>query len=235
MSTAKTWWRRLSHRTGCKPRRHNREWRNANRLWSPESLEPRQVLAGEVLISEIMYHAQSQDQRDEWIELYNPGIAPINLSGWRIDAGVDYTFGDVTINGGAYLVVAADLAMFQAKYVAVTNVVGGYTGRLSNSGEEIRLENAGGVPVDSVLYAEEGDWAVRTRGPLDHGHRGWDWSAEHDGLGKSLELVNAAVSNDLGQNWREHRRRRNAGSRQLGRHDQRGPTDPRRIALPSDS
>ncbi len=202
ISSATSWWRRLSHFSGNAQRRNNREWRNPNRLWSPEPLEPRQVLAGEVLINEIMYHAQSQDQGDEWIELYNPGIAPINLSGWRIDAGVDYTFGNVTINGGGYLVVAADLPMFQAKYVAVTNVVGGYTGRLSNSGEEIRLENAGGVPVDSVSYAEEGDWGVRIRGPLDHGHRGWDWSAEHDGLGKSLELVNAALSNDHGQNWR---------------------------------
>jgi CubicO group peptidase (beta-lactamase class C family) len=158
-------------------------------------------LAGEVLINEIMYHAASQDQRDEFIELFNTTPAAINLSGWRFDAGVQYTFPNVSIGAGQYLAVAADLVRFQSMHPGVLNVVGGYTGRLSNSGERVALVNSGGVLVDEVSFAEEGDWGVRTRGLLDHGHQGWIWTAEHDGLGKSLELSNPGLSNDHGQNW----------------------------------
>ncbi|MCP4743639.1 MAG: hypothetical protein GY871_15655, partial [Actinomycetales bacterium] len=63
------------------------------------------------------------------------------------------------------------------------------------------MEDADGKTVDSVSYADEGEWAIRQRGLPHHQHQGWDWLAEHDGGGKSLELVNPALSNRHGQNW----------------------------------
>jgi hypothetical protein len=38
-------------------------------------------------------------------------------------------------------------------------------------------------------------------GPPDRGHRGWQWITQHDGRGKSLELVNPSLPNEYGQNW----------------------------------
>ena len=38
-------------------------------------------------------------------------------------------------------------------------------------------------------------------GEIDNGHRGWEWYCEHDGTGKSLELVNRALSNEYALNW----------------------------------
>jgi hypothetical protein len=55
--------------------------------------------------------------------------------------------------------------------------------------------------VDKVDYASDGEWAQRRRGPLDLGHQGWVWTSGANGLGKSLELINPAVSNNKGQNW----------------------------------
>ncbi|MHC4499493.1 MAG: CotH kinase family protein, partial [Planctomycetota bacterium] len=83
----------------------------------------------------------------------------------------------------------------------VTNVVGGWFGRLSNSGEDVELIDDRRINIDRVRYAAEGDWAVRGEGPLDNNHRGWIWFDEHDGGGKSLELVNPALPNQYGQNW----------------------------------
>jgi hypothetical protein len=80
-------------------------------------------------------------------------------------------------------------------------VVGGWYGRLSNSGEVIELIDDIRVNIDRVRYADEGDWAVREEGPLDNNHRGWVWYDEHDGGGKSLELVNPGLPNQYGQNW----------------------------------
>ncbi len=154
-----------------------------------------------VVISEIMYHPSSENVLEEYIELYNKGSSAVSLAGWRFSAGVQFTFPSVAIPGGGYLVVAADLETFTNKYPAVANVVGNWTGFLNNSGEDIDLDDASGNRVDSVRYADAGDWAVRQRGPLDMGHRGWVWFKEHDGLGKSLELINPLLSNNSGENW----------------------------------
>lgn len=154
-----------------------------------------------IVINEIMYHPSSENPLEEYIELFNQGASAINVNGWRFADGVEFVFPNVTIPAGSYLVVAADTNAFGAKYPAVQNVIGNWTGSLSNSREDIELQDASGDEVDRVLYADEGDWAVRQRGALDLGRRGWAWFAEHDGLGKSAELINPRMSNDNGQNW----------------------------------
>lgn len=119
--------------------------------------------AADVVINEVMYHPSSENVLEEYIELFNRGSVPVDLSGWKFTKGVDYTFGNVVIAPGSYLVAAADLAAFQAKYPGVANVVGNWTGTLRNSGEEIELENASGGTEDSLTYANEGNWGVRRR------------------------------------------------------------------------
>lgn len=157
------------------------------------------VFEGRIVINEIMYHPISERDDQEWIELHNAGPVAVDLNGWQLSRGADYVFGNVSIPAGGYLVVAADVAAFSAANPGVANVVGGWSGRLSNSGEDIELEDAGGGRVDLVNYSEQGEFALRRRWPQDS--RGWEWFAEHDGLGKSLELRNATLDNDRGQNW----------------------------------
>lgn len=159
-----------------------------------------------VIISEIMYHPYhptpgAENIREEYIEIFNRSGEPVNLLGCRFTNGVDFVFPNVTLGPAEYLVVAADPNTFRAKYPSVTNVIGGWTGRLSNSGEVIELQDSAGGRIDKVHYYDEGDWAVRELGLQDNGHRGWVWSYEHDGGGKSLELVNLAMPNEYGQNW----------------------------------
>jgi hypothetical protein len=162
----------------------------------------------QVLINEIMYHPyhnsdalEPENIGEEYIELFNGSNSNVNLSGWRFTDGIEFTFPEVTIGEGEYLVVAADINTFSTKYPSVTNVVGGWVGKLSNSGEAIELINAEGVRIDWVQYADEGDWSVREQGLFDENHYGWVWSDAHDGDGNSLELRNSAISNDYGQNW----------------------------------
>jgi hypothetical protein len=159
-----------------------------------------------VVITEIMYHpyhaeTAPEDIRQEYIELYNRGTEPVSLSGWRISNGVDFEFPDVTLGAGEYLVVAADVDIFKAVYPSVSNVIGGWEGRLRNKGEAIEILDDTGVQIDRVPYADEGDWMVRELGPVDRGHRGWVWANEHDGGGQSLELINVNMPNEYGQNW----------------------------------
>lgn len=165
-----------------------------------------EVGAGEVVISEIMYHPRHppltpEDTRREWIELLNRGNRPVSLAGWRLADAVEFVFSDVVLGAGERLVVAADADVFASLHPEVSEVVGGWSGWLSNSGERLTLANAAGAVVDSVKYADEGEWAVRELGPKDRGHRGWRWSDETDGGGKSLELIDAASPNEYAQNW----------------------------------
>ena len=155
----------------------------------------------QIVINEIMYHAAGTTDANDYLEIRNTGSEAISLSGWRLNDGVDFSFPNTTLNPGAYLVVAANLASFQAAHPGVANVVGGWSGHLSDNGERIRLVDQLGRTVDTVTYADEGDWAVRDRGPIDHGHQGWIWLDDHDGGGKSLELINSDLTNDYGPNW----------------------------------
>jgi hypothetical protein len=180
-----------------------------------EPMEQRLLLdAGTVVINEIMYHPGygqpgqagfvAEDLGLEYIELYNKGASAVSLRDWKFTQGVLFTFPDVTIDAGGYLVVSADPAVFHTKYPAVdmAKVVGGWTGRLGNSGQDVELEDSLGQRMDFVHYADQGDWATRVRGPLDYNHYGWAWSDDTDGVGgKSLELVNPNLSNMYGQNW----------------------------------
>jgi hypothetical protein len=126
------------------------------------------VQAGDVVINEIMYHppwSLPEDVREEWVELFNRGSNTVNLRGWRFTRGIDFTFStDTWLAPGGYLVVAADVATFRARYPEVTNVVGGWTGQLANGGEQIELRNANGDIENEVRYADGGDWGVRLRG-----------------------------------------------------------------------
>lgn len=167
-----------------------------------EPLETRSMLAADVIITEIMYHPQSEDPRDEFIEIYNAEPTAVDLSGWKFSDGVDFTFPlGKTLGPNQYLVIAADTSRFEVNYPSVDNFVGGWSGALSNGGERIVLEDASGDSASSFTYADEGDWALRRDLNNFSGYDGWTWVATHDGAGKSLELVNLTLTNDSGQNW----------------------------------
>lgn len=167
------------------------------------TLESRLLLAAsDVVINEIMYNSGAIGTADEYVELLNKGTTPIDISSWKLSKGVDYTFAPgTTLNAGAFLVVAADLAQFSAEYPSVTNVVGPWTGHLSNSADTIKLFDNQNQQIDQVDYANDGDWALRTRSPKDNGFQGWMWTSGAAGGGKSLELIDPALNNNQGENW----------------------------------
>ena len=99
------------------------------------------LMRADVVFNEVMYHPSSEKTAEEYVELHNTGVSPVDLDGWSIASGVSYTFRNVSIPPGGYLVVAANREAFSAKYPAVANVVAGWTGRLSNSRDSIVLQD----------------------------------------------------------------------------------------------
>jgi hypothetical protein len=148
-------------------------------LSHPSPGKPNSTAPAEVVINEVLYHP--------YHKLNERRIPPRSTSSFTTRARgrcvrglaltrVVFTFPDTTLNAGAYLAVAADVAAFKAAHPGVNNVIGGWTGQLSDSGEALELSDDTGLVIDRVPYADEGDWSLRFLGPDDRGHRGWEWS-----------------------------------------------------------
>jgi hypothetical protein len=136
-----------------------------------------------VVVNEIFYHAPGASL-EQWIELYNKGASPVDLSGWRFTEGIDFNFQTGTIiPAGGYLVIAWDPAAFTALHPRVT-ALGSWPVTLSGKGEVIRLRDANGNVADEVAYADDGRWS--------------NWA---DGGGSSLELMDPRADNSKGEAW----------------------------------
>lgn len=161
-------------------------------------------LARPIVINEIMYNPISGEADDQFVELYNRGLTPVNLGGWRFVAGINFTFPTNTMLApGGYLAVAKNAGQMLTNYTGLNaaNLVGNFGGSLANSGERLALAmpdsslqintqtmvvttNYFYVVVDEVTYGDGGRWG--------------QWS---DGGGSSLELADAHSDNRLGPNW----------------------------------
>ena len=165
-------------------------------------------LRAQVVVNEIMYRPGSAFPENvglEFIELHNTTALAVDVGGWALTSGVDFTFpAGASIPAGGYVVVASNAGLVQSTY-GISGVFGPWVAgtSLSNSGEKITLSKPGAVAgtfdkIDSVTYAGEGDWGTRVIEPT---FSGWDWTTTANGGNKSMELRNPAVSNDNGQNW----------------------------------
>jgi hypothetical protein len=169
----------------------------------------------QVVINEIHYHPVEEAAFDingnpivdltedvhEFIELRNVGAAAVDLGGWQLDDGVSFTMpAGTSIAAGGYKVVAKNPARLQTVY-GISGVLGPYSGVLSNSGDTIKLKDAGGTVVDSVGYSASFPWAIAADG-LGAGSAFQGSSLyPYQYKGRSLQRVSpTALSNDPA-NW----------------------------------
>ncbi len=166
-----------------------------------------------MVLNEIHFHPKHTEENpflegseNEFLELHNLNDTPVDVSRWRLNDGVDFTFPESTVIPGlGFAVVAANPTVFLESHPDFnTNqslLLGPWSGKLSNSGERVRLVDSAGELVDEVRYADDGDWSFRLRGSLDYEHEGWIWSDATDGGGFSLELIQPELDNGLAQAW----------------------------------
>lgn len=126
------------------------------------------------------------DEREEieWIELYNKSSQTIDLSGWQITDGIEFSIPNGTqLAADQYLVIAKDAMAFREVYDEVP-VMGNFTGSLNNQTDRIRLYDNQGRLADDVEYFEGGRWPIAA-----------------DGGGSSLELIDVNANNNRGEMW----------------------------------
>jgi hypothetical protein len=134
-------------------------------------------VAENLRITEIMYHPQDtgdpDDPNEEFIELKNIGTETLNLNLVKFTNGIDFTFPNIDLAPGQYVVVVKDLQVFTARYGTDINVAGQYSGSLANDGERIRLQNAISQTILDFEYSD-------------------NWYNSTDGRGYSLTIIDPA-------------------------------------------
>jgi hypothetical protein len=121
-----------------------------------------------VLINEVAWSGTSANANDEWIELYNPGSSPVNITGWHL-YGDDNTLNRVgspdiplsgTINPNTYFLLERD----QLSTSITANQVYTSSGDLLNTGERLYLKDSAGNTVDTANL-DGGTWPAGTASP----------------------------------------------------------------------
>lgn len=148
---------------------------------------------GDVVINELMYHPASDDNDDEFLELYNTTGSPIDLGDWCFTDGITLVTSNpndsscfesgTTIAANGYLLVSPNPTQTNATYGETAGA--SYAGSaLSNGGENIELVDDSATVIDIVDYLDEAPWPTSP-----------------DGEGPSLELRNSALDNSASTSW----------------------------------
>ena len=157
----------------------------------------------DIVIDEILFNPISGDDDDQYVELYNQGALSVDLSGWKLTAGINFTFPtNFMIGAKSYVVVGRNSSNLVSKYPNLNagNCVGNFSGSLSHGGERLVLTmpdtivstnalfvvktNAVDIAVDEVTYGSGGRWG--------------NWAG---GGGSSMELRDPRSNHRLAQNW----------------------------------
>ena len=148
----------------------------------------RQNPADYLAINELMYNPAIPGAG--FIEIYNNSKThSFDLSNYVL-RGVDFRFNDgFVIEPEGYAVVASDSFVFSTAYGTSIPIAGEFGGRLSNSGETIRLESAAADEDNSVLIDQV---AYEDRTP---------WPLLADGQGSSLQLIDPLADNRRVAHW----------------------------------
>jgi hypothetical protein len=143
--------------------------------------------AGQIVISEIMYHPPQEG--DAYVEIYNRSpLQAFDLGGWRLN-GVDFTFDrGAIIEPGQFRVIAEDRTPYQHTYGNVETVLGVYSGRLDHDGETLQL----------CMPAGSNAWTVINEVTYDDE---LPWPTEPNGGGQSLQLIDLTQDNNHPGNW----------------------------------
>jgi hypothetical protein len=103
----------------------------------------------------------SGNQDEEFIEIRNPNPFAVDVSGWRLTGGIEYSFAPGTvIPAGESIYASPNIRVFRERAIGPSGemglyVQGPYAGHLSNEGETIQILNAEGNAVASLTLPSE--------------------------------------------------------------------------------
>jgi len=139
------------------------------------------TLAAERMVINEIHFDPEEKQPLEFVELFNSGANPVDLTGWRLDK---FQFPDGTIvEGNGFVVVAQNPEAFAKAFGR--KALGPLPGKLSNEGEELTLTDASDRIVEQLKYGA-----------------GFPWPTASAGGGSSMERVHPDLDPAQAGHWR---------------------------------
>ena len=123
--------------------------------------------SSKILINEVMYDPELNDNYYEWVELYNPTNQSINLSGWSlidnsaedfVEGNYDHGNGTTIIPPFSYALITDHGTKFYNNYTVSNDTVKLYIddsaigNGLSNSGDKLILKNYQNETIDAIEW-----------------------------------------------------------------------------------
>ena len=155
--------------------------------------------AANLTVAEIMYHPAAMEPADkaagiedrddfEFLVLKNTSAQSVDLTGIHFTSGVEFTMPlgpKCVLAPGARGILVRDPATFARRAMPGLNVIGTYKDKLSNAGETLTLNAAGGSVIFSCTWDDSAAWPPRA-----------------DGAGHSLVRCNFAADPSAPAAWR---------------------------------
>ena len=115
---------------------------------------------GFIIVQALDYNPSSGNQEEEYLCVTNPAPFALDISGWKLSGGIDFTFKPGTVMpSNSVLYVSPNVAAFRGRSSGPGGgqglfVVGPYQGQLSARGATIRITDDANHPVTSYTYAD---------------------------------------------------------------------------------
>ncbi len=137
--------------------------------------------SGSLIVTELQIDPRGDDRYGEYVELYNPGGAPLDVDGWVVQ---DCAGNTAELSGSIppreYLVLGSSLDPEEAGGARADASLGDLF--LPNGSGQVLVFERDGNLVDQVRYEPEAPWPTRA-------------------TGVAIELVEPASDNRLGESW----------------------------------
>jgi parallel beta-helix repeat protein len=153
----------------------------------------RESVISQVVINEIMYNSSTDQNNNDWIELYNNGNNNIDLSGWKLsDSDSLHIFEfpiNTILNSRSFVVVCRNSDEFKNAYPGVGEVIGNFEFGLGEI-DKVILRNTNDSLISFVAYSNVFPWAdagsisnhsLELNNPFSVNYRTVDWALSEDG------------------------------------------------------
>ncbi len=118
---------------------------------SPTPLLTPTPSTSKIVINEIAWMGTATSSNDEWLELYNPTNAPVDLTGWTLkskDGTPNISLSGTIVSFGFYLLERTNDSVISD---LIADKI--YSGALGNGGESLELRDSSGNLEDSADFA----------------------------------------------------------------------------------
>ncbi|MEK7068058.1 MAG: lamin tail domain-containing protein, partial [Patescibacteria group bacterium] len=125
------------------------------------------IVFAQVIINEIMYDLAGTDDKHEWVELYNNGSAPVDLTDYKFNDGDNATNhslnippknngrGSIILDVGGYALLAGDAATLIADLPNYNGTIIDTVLSLSNTSATLKLLDKDGLGISTVSYTKD--------------------------------------------------------------------------------